>query len=464
MKDKKLGLCSIILLTINSIIGLGIFLSPGGIVRQVGTFAPYIYLIASILALILGLNFALCAKYVVKAGGSYAYTKVAFGEKIGFYIGITNAFSSCISFGVMSSAVIISIYKIFNIDTSFSNITKGYILFMALLMIINLMGTKFLNIISNISTIGKTLALLITIIAGIFISSKIGNNMNLIDEYVVNGEKLIKELDIRTLVSAVIIALYAYTGFEVVATGTNDMKNPRRNLIIAIPVALVIIALIYCGIILVALFVNPIELAVSNSPLVLAEIFNEYFNGYLSAIITIGAIVSMVGINIAYSFHTPRMFESMAREKHLPVFFGKRLKNGLPIYSIIITKIISIAISMAFLYKMDNIIVISSISKFTQYLLVPISLIIFYLGKNKEAVLETKRNFITDFILPLIALFITAFLLIEFDYVKEFSTIKNGVYVLNYWGIIAMLLCFVILPIILYLYKKKSLKNRDYAH
>lgn len=461
MNNKKIGLCSIILLTINSIIGLGIFLSPGGIVKQVGTFAPYVYLIASLLALILGLSFAICAKYVIKPGGSYAYVKSAFGEKLGFYIGITNAFSSCISFGVMSSAVIISVYKIFGIDRSFSNITKGYILFMFLLLLINLMGTKFLNIVSNISTIGKTLALVITIISGVYIMTKTGNNMNLIDEYVLNGEKLIKNIDIKVLVSTIIIALYAYSGFEVVGTGTNDMKNPKRDLMIAIPLGIIIVAIIYFGIILVAIIVNPIELAISNSPLVLAEIFNEYFNGYLSKIITIGAIVSMVGINIAYSFHTPRMFESMSVEKHLPYFFQKRLKNGLPIYSIIITKIISIIISMAFLYQMDSIIIISSISKFTQYLFVPLSLIVFYFGKNKEIILRSSKNVLTDLIIPIISVFITVFLLIEFDYKKEFSILKNGEYILNYWGIIAMLLCFLILPVILYILKKKLIYKKN---
>lgn len=41
-KTEKLGVWSIVLLTINSIIGTGIFLSPGSVVKQVGSSSIYL--------------------------------------------------------------------------------------------------------------------------------------------------------------------------------------------------------------------------------------------------------------------------------------------------------------------------------------------------------------------------------------------------------------------------------------
>ena len=42
---KKLGLGSIVLLAINSIIGSGIFLSPGSVIAMLGTKAPMAWLL-----------------------------------------------------------------------------------------------------------------------------------------------------------------------------------------------------------------------------------------------------------------------------------------------------------------------------------------------------------------------------------------------------------------------------------
>ena len=43
-EKKKIGFWSIVLLTINAIIGTGIFLSPGGVAKLSGSLAPFIYI------------------------------------------------------------------------------------------------------------------------------------------------------------------------------------------------------------------------------------------------------------------------------------------------------------------------------------------------------------------------------------------------------------------------------------
>lgn len=86
-ESDKLGFWSIVLLAINSIIGSGIFLTPGSVVSRVGSKALLVYLIAASFAAILAITFAAAAKYVIKSGAAYAYSKAAFGENVGFYRG-----------------------------------------------------------------------------------------------------------------------------------------------------------------------------------------------------------------------------------------------------------------------------------------------------------------------------------------------------------------------------------------
>lgn len=66
-KNDKFGFWSIVLLAINSIIGSGIFLTPGSVVSQVGSKALLVYFIAAVLAAILAISFAAAAKYVAKS-------------------------------------------------------------------------------------------------------------------------------------------------------------------------------------------------------------------------------------------------------------------------------------------------------------------------------------------------------------------------------------------------------------
>ena len=56
--NKKFGFWSIVLLTINGIIGTGIFLSPAGVVKVAGTYTPLVYILAGLFAIILAITSA----------------------------------------------------------------------------------------------------------------------------------------------------------------------------------------------------------------------------------------------------------------------------------------------------------------------------------------------------------------------------------------------------------------------
>lgn len=59
-------------------------MTPGSVVQQAGSKALVVYFIAAIFAAILAISFAAASKYVTKSGAAYAYSKAAFGDKIGF--------------------------------------------------------------------------------------------------------------------------------------------------------------------------------------------------------------------------------------------------------------------------------------------------------------------------------------------------------------------------------------------
>ena len=453
--NQKMNFWSIVLLTINSIIGTGIFLSPGAVAKLVGSKAAMIYLAAAAFAAVLAVTFAAASKYVVKSGAAYAYSKAAFGDEVSSYVGITRVVSASIAWGVMATGVVKTTLSIFGKDSSdMKTVTIGFITLMLILLIINLIGTKLLTLISNISTIGKVGALTITIIAGICILIFSGGShieeMNLLKD--ADGNNLIPTFTTSVFVTALIGAFYAFTGFESVASGSADMEEPEKNLPRAIPLAIVIIACIYFGIVFVSVYIDPVAMVTSKEPVVLASIFK---NQLLQKIIVIGALMSMFGINVAASFHTPRVFEAMANEKQIPEFFAKRTKGGLPLTSFLLTAIIAVVIPLVFNYNMSGIIIISSISRFVQFIIVPLAVISFFYGKNKEEVLQANKSFVMDVIIPIIALLLTVLLLVKFNWAQQFSNkLDDGTTTLNIKAVVSMLIGYVILPICLRIYMR----------
>lgn len=453
--NQKMNFWSIVLLTINSIIGTGIFLSPGAVAKLVGSKAAMIYLAAAAFAAVLAVTFAAASKYVVKSGAAYAYSKAAFGDEVSSYVGITRVVSASIAWGVMATGVVKTTLSIFGKDSSdMKTVTIGFITLMLILLIINLIGTKLLTLISNISTIGKVGALTITIIAGICILIFSGGShieeMNLLKD--ADGNNLIPTFTTSVFVTALIGAFYAFTGFESVSSGSADMEEPEKNLPRAIPLAIVIIACIYFGIVFVSMYIEPVAMVTSKEPVVLASIFK---NQLLQKIIVIGALMSMFGINVAASFHTPRVFEAMANEKQIPEFFAKRTKGGLPLTSFLLTAIIAVVIPLVFNYNMSGIIIISSISRFVQFIIVPLAVISFFYGKNKEEVLQANKSFMMDVIVPIIALLLTVLLLVKFNWAQQFSNkLDDGTTTLNIKAVVSMVIGYVILPICLRIYMR----------
>lgn len=87
-KDKsKLGFMTIILITINSIIGTGIFFLPAIGARQAGLFSIVSWVIMSFIAIYFSMIFAELVGLYPKEGGIYEYAKVAFGTFPSFMLG-----------------------------------------------------------------------------------------------------------------------------------------------------------------------------------------------------------------------------------------------------------------------------------------------------------------------------------------------------------------------------------------
>lgn len=460
-ETSKLGFWSIVLLAINSIIGSGIFLTPGSVVQQAGSKALIVYFIAAIFASILAISFAAAAKYVTKSGAAYAYSKAAFGNNVGFYMGILRYFSASVAWGVMAVGVIKSTISIFGGNPNETmSVTIGFLILMAVITVINLFGQKVVKYVMNLATIGKLAALVLIIVAGVvlLIVSGASSNLSQVDQITQNGQKIVPTLTTTGFVMAIVSAFYAFTGFESVASGSDDMKNPAKNLPRAIPLAIIVIAIIYIGVVAVAMMLDPKALMTTKQVVAIAAIFK---NEVLRDVILVGALVSMFGINVASSFNAPRILEAMARENQFSKALTKRTKNNFPIRTFFISVLLAILIPMAFEYNMVNLITLSAMVRFLGFIVVPLAVIQFYRGKTAEPVLDAQKNMWTDIVVPIISIALVIFLLIEYNWKAQFGVVnaQGQVTGINWYAVAMMIFGFILLPLIMFIISRKDRKT-----
>ncbi|WP_338207263.1 APC family permease [Lactobacillus juensis] len=458
----KLGFWSIVFLAINSIIGSGIFLTPGSVVSQAGSKALIVYFIAAIFASILAISFSAAAKYVTKSGASYAYSKAAFGDNVGFYVGILRYFSASVAWGVMAVGVIKSTISIFGGNPDkFLNVTIGFIILMVAVTVINLFGQKFVKLVMNMATAGKLAALILIIVAGVvlLITTGASHSLSSVDQITQNGHKIVPALTTTGLVMAVVSAFYAFTGFESVASGSEDMQEPEKNLPKAIPLAILVIAAIYIGVVAVAMVLDPKALMTTKQVVAISAIFK---NDILRDVILVGALISMLGINVASSFNAPRILEAMAREHQLPATLTQRTKNNFPIKTFFISEALAILVPLAFQYNLTNLITLSAMVRFLGFIIVPLAVICFYYGKNKQPILPAPKNILTDIFVPILSIVLVIFLLVKYNWQAQFGIIENGKVVgVNWYAIFMMIFGFIILPLFMFWFSRKERNSQQ---
>lgn len=437
MSNKvKLGFGSIVLLGINSIIGSGIFGLPGNAYSMIGPSSVLVLLFCMILAVSIALCFAEAASWFEADGGPYLYAKEAFGDFVGFEVGVMKMAIGIISWSTLANFFAVTLSAIW--PQAAEPFTKNVIITILVLGLgmINLIGIKSSTILNNIMTVGKLVPLILFICVGIFFIK--GANFQ---PFVIVPENTSTS---SAFVAVTISLFYAFTGFESLGVAASDMENPKKNIPKAIVVVMGIVSLVYMLVLAVSIGVLGGGLSGAENPVIdAARVAMGNTGAY---IITIGTIISVGGINIASSIFVPKSVSSLAEQGLLPKSVAKTNKNNVPYVAIIITMVGTLIIAWSGTFSTLS--QISVISRFIQY--IPTCLGVLILRK-KFAGREVNFKIPGGAFVPLFASGISVFLLIKaaIDSPEKIA-----------WGLGGMVLA---VPLYFYMtkvYNKKD-KNKD---
>ncbi|XP_059759924.1 B(0,+)-type amino acid transporter 1 isoform X2 [Balaenoptera ricei] len=230
--QKELGLFSGICIIVGTIIGSGIFISPKSVLSNMEAVGPCLIIWAAcgILATLGALCFAELGTMITKSGGEYPYLMEAFGPIPAFLFSWTSLFvikpSSfaiiCLSFSEYVSAPFYS-------GCNPPQVVIKLLAAAAILLIttVNALSVRLGSYVQNVFTAAKMVIVVVIIISGLVLLAQ-GNTRNFENSF--EGTKL----SLGAIGLAFYNGLWAYDGWNQLNYITEELRNPFRNLPLAI--------------------------------------------------------------------------------------------------------------------------------------------------------------------------------------------------------------------------------------
>ena len=332
---QRLGLATALAVVVGEVIGSGMFLVPQKIAMTLGDVGWIItvWVFGGLLSLAGALTTAEIAGMIPAAGGQYVYFREIYNEFIAFLYGWT-CFIVYQSGSIAAIAVAFAKYLGFffpalgasSISLGFITIPEAGIKLVAVgailsVMAVNYFGVQFGGMVQQLFTYLKVLA-----IAGIvfccFVFGKHSASVYTPFFGSFHGGSLLSAFGI-----ALVAVLWAYDGWNSVTYLAGEVKNPQRNIPLALVGGTVVIIIIYVVTNLAYMYVLPLD-AIAGSKLVAADAISQFFGHNGGALIAVAVMISTFGTTNATTLTTARVYFAMAKDK----LFFKRIAEVHPKY------------------------------------------------------------------------------------------------------------------------------------
>lgn len=297
----------LVAIAINGIIGAGIFGLPSKVYALIGTYSLIAFVACALVVALIILCFAEVSSRFEETGGPYLYAREAFQPAVAFEIGWLFWLVRITAFAANCNLLINYLSFFWAPATSPSWRAAIIVLVVVMLAIVNLLGIRQAAIVSNLFTVGKLVPIIIFIAAGLFFLNP-------------QAYELGPAPTSAAFSQSVLLLVYAFTGFEMATIPAGEIRDPQRSLPRALLIAIVVVAVLYILIQVVCVGTLP-GLAQSQKPL--ADAGSQFLGAAGGAIISAGAVVSIIGNLNILLLSASRLPFAMAEQKQLPAFVGR---------------------------------------------------------------------------------------------------------------------------------------------
>lgn len=395
---------SIAVLVINGIVGAGIFGMPGKAANLTGAFSPIIFVICGVLMSTLMISFAQAASYFHGTGGPILYVRSSFGRFAGFQCGWILWVSRVLA--LAANANLLTTYLAALIFADGSNPEAFRIacitVMAAFFTYVNIVGVKTGMSAILAITFVKFIPLLVLCLVGLsFVTPETFSGME-IPSY-------------ENLGTAVLLVFYAFVGFESALVPAAEFKNPKRDIPRAMFATAAFASILYAVIQTVSYAAKP-DLGSSEQPLAAAA--EAMMGSFGLWMVSIGAVVSILGNYAAAVLYGPRITYALARDGTLPRILGKTHVNfRTPAASIVLYCGTGLALGIFGSFK--ELAVMSSLGRLVIYVLVLASIPRIVARHPDE---EDALRLWGGFTMPVVALAISLWLMAQADLEAVYKT------------------------------------------
>ena len=352
---RVLGLPTGILLVAGIMIGSGVFkkIAPMSAALMSEPYILAAWIIAGIITMFGAFTLAGLATTTTESGGIYEYLRLSVGNFFSFLYGFT-------AFTIIGSGSVAALAFIFSQSLNtlvalpdplhqFKDIGIGNFIFpfassgvkilavvsICLLTWINIRGTKNGGVLNNFVTAAKILGIIIMIVAGLLYSNP--STSPIADVSVPFSNTAL----FSALFGAMLSAFWAYDGWAIISSVTGEMKDPKRNVPLAIIAGVGIAMALYVLLNYTFMKVLPVSIlaAIGENDIAAAVVAGTLMGKTGTVLIAVLIMVCTFGALNACIIVYPRIYYRMAQEN----FFFKKAAQVHPVFR---TPYVSLIFSM----------------------------------------------------------------------------------------------------------------------
>ena len=320
---RQIGLFDATMIMVGIVIGSGIFLSTGIIAASIPSAGLILlaWVVGGLLTLAGAFTYAELGAAMPEAGGQYVYINKAYGELAAFLFGWI-FFFAYMTGGVAFLALAFIEYlafffpglstdnPLFTIGRGGFSLSAGHLVgigAISVLTLVNFLGVGLGKMVQNILTVIK----IGTILVFVFLAFSIGKIQPM--DITATAQDLSFGQAVMGFFVALVAVSWAYDGWNNVNFVAGEIKNPERNLTLALFAGTLIITLLYVVLNVVYLMSMPVS-GIAGVYRV-AEVSATALLGDQAAVfISAAVLISVVGALNANVLTGPRVYYAMAKD------------------------------------------------------------------------------------------------------------------------------------------------------
>ncbi|MFJ6694664.1 amino acid permease [Streptomyces sp. NPDC091272] len=320
---RTMGLFQLVCFGVGAIVGTGIFVGLSDSVAEAGPAVVVSFVLAAITCVFTAFSFAELGGAIPVSGSSYSFAYATLGERVAFLVG----WCLLLEYGISVSAVAVGWGQYLNEllnsligwqlpaalsnppgDGGIVNIPAVVVTMLAALLLVR--GIRESARATAVMAVVK-IAVLVLFCAIAFTAFESGN----LSPFASHG--------LMGVTSGASVAFFSYIGFDAITTAGEEVKNPRRNIPIAIMICIGVVTLLYCLVAIAAIGAMSAD-DVAAKPAALSLIVNQVTDSTLGGgIIAFGAVVAIASVVLAVMYGQTRILMSMSRDGLVPRVFER---------------------------------------------------------------------------------------------------------------------------------------------